>query len=403
MQLTDARIKALQPKATRYLVTDGAGLSLDILPSGQKSWIFRYRTNGKQEKLTLGRYPDISLKAARAKRLEHAAQVAAGSSPAQMKRLARAGLTAIPTVREFGKRYYNEQVVQRWKQPTQILRYLESDLYPCLGDRSLKDVTALDVQALVYRKRDNGRVAAAMRLRGVIKQLYDYAIEVGLVPVNPAAMVATRFIGKTRKRSRTLSPKEIRLYLTIIYRSNIRRQFKLALHLLLLTMVRKSELLMARWEHIDFEAGEWLIPAENAKMGRPHLVYLSTQAVDMLRELKALAGKSEFVLPGRSSATRPFAKSALNKALEGLSFDMNPVTIHDLRRTAATLLTEKGFDKDVIEKALAHERLGMRAVYILAEYADQRKRMLQWWADYIDTTVSGSNLVIGNFVGKFGA
>ncbi len=188
----------------------------------------------------------MSLKAARAARLEKAFEVAAGKSPAQMKRLARAGLTANPTLRQFGERYYTEQVLRRWKDPSQIRRYLDNELYPNLGGRQLKEITALDVQTLVYRKRDNGHVAAAVQLRSVIKQMYDYAVVVGLVTVNPAAMVATRFIGKARKRSRVLSPKEIRLYLTTIYRSNIRRQFKLALHLLLLTMVRKGELLFAR-------------------------------------------------------------------------------------------------------------------------------------------------------------
>jgi integrase len=117
----------------------------------------------------------------------------------------------------------------------------------------------------------------------------------------------------------------------------------------------------------------------------------------MLLELKALAGESELVMPGRSSLHKPFAKNALNKALEGLTFNMDPLTIHDLRRTGATLLTEHGFDKDVIEKALSHEREGIRAVYILAEYADQRRKMLQWWADCVDSIVNESNVVLGNF------
>ena len=257
----------------------------------------------------------------------------------------------------------------------------------------------MDVQAIVYRKRDNGRIAAAMQLRGVMKQMFDYALEVQQVTMNPAAMVATRYIGKARKRSRVLTPQEIRLYLHTIYQSNIRRQFKLALHTLLLTLSRKSELLQARWQHVDFGTGEWLIPEENAKTGKPHIVYLSTQVAAMFQELKALAGESELVLPGRSSITKPFAANALNKALEGLTFDMDPLTIHDLRRTGATLLTEKGFNRDVIEKALSHEKQGIRAVYILAEHAAERKKMLQWWADYVDAIVNESKVIVGNFGG----
>jgi integrase len=117
----------------------------------------------------------------------------------------------------------------------------------------------------------------------------------------------------------------------------------------------------------------------------------------MFRELRALAGASDLVLPGRNSIRRPFAANALNKALEGLTFDMDPLTIHDLRRTGATLLTERGFPSDVIEKALSHEKQGIRAVYILAEHAAERKRMLQWWADYVDSIVSESKVIAGNF------
>jgi integrase len=345
----------------------------------------------------LGRYPDLTLKAARERRDVLAAQVAAGKSPAHEIKSARSALTTDPSVREFGDRHYQEQVVKNWKNPKYVRRYLDNEIYPTLGSRRLKDITALDVQALVYRKRDNGRVAAAIQLRRMLKQMFDYALEVQLVTLNPAAMVATRYIGKARKRSRVLSPKEVRLYLRTIYQSNIRRQFKLALHILMLTLSRKSELLLARWTDVNLETGEWLVPQANAKGGKPHLVYLSKQVASMLRELRTLAGDSELVLPGRSSLARPFAQNALNQALDGLTFDMDPLTIHDLRRTAATLLTENGFAPDVIEKALSHERQGIRAVYILAEYAEERRKMLQWWAYYVDEIVSESNVITGNF------
>jgi integrase len=363
------------------------------------TWTYRYRHNGKQLKVTLGHYPDLSLKAARAMRDDLAAKVAQGKSPAEERKLARRGNPANPTVREFGERYFREQVEKNWKDPSNIRRYLDNEIYPTMGDKLLKEVTALDVQAIVYRKRDHGRIAAAMQLRGVMKQMFDYALEVQRVTMNPAAMVGTRYIGKARKRSRVLTTQEIRLYLRTIYQSNIRRQFKLALHILLLTLSRKSELLLARWEHVNFDAGEWLIPEGNAKTGKPHIVYLSSQVASMFRELKTLAGESELVLPGRGSVRKPFSRNALNKALEGLTFKMDPLTIHDLRRTGATLLTENGFDRDVIEKALSHEKQGIRAVYILAEHAPERKKMLQWWADNVDAILNESKVIIGNFGG----
>jgi len=397
MPLTDSGIKALKPKSARYMVSDGRGLSLDVLPSGKMSWLYRYLLEGKYGRVSLGRYPDLTLRAARGKRDDLASKVASGINPALEVRQRRAGASSNPTVREFGERYYKEQIVKNWKDPLTIRRYLDNEIYPALGEKTLKDVNALQVQTLVYRKRDNGQVAAAIQLRGTIKRMFDYAIETRLVTINPAAMVATRYIGKARKRSRVLTPNEIRLYLRTIYQSNMRRQFKLALHIILLTLSRKSELLLARWKNVNFETGEWLIPEENSKAGKPHIVYMSSQVSVMFRELKALAGDSELVMPGRGSLTRPFAKNALNKALEGLTFDMDPLTIHDLRRTGATLLTERGFNRDVIEKALSHEAVGIRAVYIVAEFAEQRRKMLQWWGDYVDSIVTESKVIVGNF------
>jgi integrase len=398
MALTDAQVKGFKPRPdARITKADGGGLVLDITPGGVKSWGYSYRFNGRREKVVLGRYPDLSLKAARQKRDELAAKVAKGESPATEKKLARSGLSSNPTVHEFAERYFAEQVVPNRKDPKQVRRYFDKQILPAFGRMQLRDVNAHDVQALVYRKRDNGQVQAAIELRNVIKRMFDYATETHLVTVNPAAMVATRYIGKARKRSRVLTANEIRLYLRTIYQSNIRRQFKFALHILLLTMKRKSELLLARWEHVDFDKGEWFIPAANSKGAKPTIVYMSAQVARMFRELRELAGDSELVLPGRGSAARPFAKNALNKALEGLSFAMDPLTIHDLRRTGASLLSERGFNKDVIEKALSHEKEGIRAVYIIAEYAEQRKQMLQWWADYVDSIVSESKVVLGNF------
>jgi len=398
MELTDAKIKALKPIAgSRYSKADGDGLMLDITPAGVKSWVFRYRLNGKREKVVIGRYPDVTLRTARDERKKLAGQVQAGKSPATERKLQKAGLSADPTIREFGERYYTEQVLKNWKNPLHVRRYLDNEIFPELGEKTLKDVNALDVQTLVYRKRDKGFVSSAIQLRMVIKQIFDYAIETRLVPANPASMVATRYIGKARRRSRVLTPKEIRIYLRTIYQSNIRRQFKLSLHIILLTLSRKSELLFARWEHVSFETGEWLVPEMNAKTAKQHIVYMSTQVADLFRELKTLAGNSEMVLPGRGSIAKPFANNALNKALVGLTFDMAPLTIHDLRRTGATLLTERGYNRDVIEKALSHEATGIRAVYIVAEFAEQRKEMLQWWGGYIDSLMNESKVIEGNF------
>jgi hypothetical protein len=206
-----------------------------------------------------------------------------------------------------------------------------------------------------------------------------------------------RHVHKAKARERALSPDESRAFLKAALESNIRRQFKIGLHLILLTMVRKSELLLARWEHVDFEQAEWHIPAEHSKTGKPQIVFLSRQAVALFRELHALAGGSELVMPGRGSLTKPFAHNAINNALKTAlqGQDIPAFTIHDLRRTASTLLHENGWPSDVVQKALNHTIGGVRGVHNHAEYAPQRREMLQFWADTIEPLMTTGQLVMG--------
>ena len=378
-------------------MSDFEGLSLEVLPSGSRSWRYRYSLHGKAEKVSVGRYPAISLVAARKRREEYAEMVAHGRSPARHKQAERLALASTTTVFEFAERYFREIVERDCKDPKPIRRYLDNEIYPRLAEKAVREVTSADVQAIVFRKRDGGAPAAAAQIRNLLKRMFEYAMANGVITLNPALTIPMRFITHARPRTRTLSPSELRIYLQTLYQSNIRRQFKLALHQILLTLVRKSELIFARWEHVDFEAAEWQIPAENSKTMAPHIVYLSRQSVEIFRELKELAGGSPWVIPSRGSLTRPFSTTALNQALQGVSFAIPPFTIHDMRRTGSTLLHEKGFPSDVIEKALNHTIGGVRGIYNRAQYSDQRRKMLQFWADYVEGLASEKKILIGNF------
>jgi integrase len=174
-----------------------------------------------------------------------------------------------------------EQVDKNWKDPSNERRYIEKDFFPDFGERALKDISVVDIQTVTYRKRDNGHPVSALRLRSALKRMYDYAVEQRLTMINPATMVATKFIGKAVRRKRNLTPRELREFLQVIYRNNIRRQFKLALHIILLTLVRKSMLVLATWNEFDFGAGEWNIPKEHVKAKRgeehEHVVYMSSK------------------------------------------------------------------------------------------------------------------------------
>jgi integrase len=391
--LTDLAIRALKPKSVRYYKHDHGcpGLWLEVFPSGTLAWRYRYRLNGKAEKVAIGKFPDVNLKTARQKRDELAGKVSKGQSPASQKQLSKIALASTSSVREFGERYFKEVVIPDRKDTTIPRRYLDREVYPAFGAKALGDVTPAEVQILVFRKRDNGFPAAAAVIRNLVKRLYDYAIVCGVASINPTLATPTRFVFRARTRKRALSSEEIATYIQSLYRSNIRRQFKLALHMILLTMVRKSDLLLAKWNDFDLEKGRWEIPAETAtKSDDPHIVDLPRQVIDICYELRMLAGNSEFVLPGRGSLTKPFAKNAINKALQGVNFDIEPFTIHDMRRTASTQLNGMKFPADVIERALNHTIGGVRGIYNRAKYAEERKEMLQVWADYVETLATDS-------------
>jgi integrase len=399
-KLTDTGLKALKGREdSTYQKADGEGLVIEVKPSGRRTWMYRYRLGVKAEKLVIGQYPEISLLEARDKLREARRMVAKGESPAQQKQLAKVAGAGSTTVAEFAERFFRDMQAKDRKNNATPRRYLDKDILPFIGAKAMRDVTTEDVRSIIWRKKDHGFDAAAGQIRGVLKRLCDYAVTCGLLHANPVLALPMRHVFKARARERTLSTEEIRVFLKAASESNIRRQFKIGLHLVLLTMVRKSELLLARWSDVHLDDAEWWIPAENSKTGKPHIVYLATQAVQLFRELRVLAGGSDLVMPGRGSLTKPFAHNAMNTALKTAlrGQDIPAFNIHDLRRTASTLLHENGWASDVVEKALNHTIGGVRGVYNRAEYADQRREMLQFWADFIEKLVTDRNVILGSF------
>lgn len=363
---------------------------VEVFSTGGKLWHYRYRLNGKQHKVNLGRYPDMSLKLARTQRDFAAMQVSIGKSPAEEKKKSRAALSESTTVRDFSDRYMRDIVARDRKDITLPKRYMDKSILPAIGNKAVNEVTVEDVRAIIWEKKDHGRDAAAGAVRGVLKRLFDYAMTCGLIAANPVLTLPMRHVHRAQSRNRALNPEEMRQFLLAAMRSNIRRQFKLALHLLLITLVRKSELFHAEWKDVDFVHAEWHIPVENSKTGKLHIVFLSTQAIAAFRELHRLATGSHLVLPGRGSITKPFAANAINSALKvALQGQAIPAfTIHDLRRTAFTHLHEAGWSTDIVEKALNHTLGGVHGVYNRAEYAHQRRAMLQSWSDFVQTLSS---------------
>ncbi len=386
--LTDTRIKSLKPQPTRYRTSDTGGLLLEVMPSGAKIWRYRYQLYGvRQAPLTIGSYPEVSLADARKKRDEWASLVARGASP---KDAVLAVKTAhLNTVEAFGCDWLETQIEGKSvSYSTTMRRIFEKDVVPSLGNMPLKEVKPSHILKLCDRIKDRGSPKMALVTRHAVRRMFDYAIARQMVDTNPASAVVARFIATQESRTRNLTGQEIGDVMRAIYQSDIRRSFRLALHLLLITMVRKSELTEAKWTEVDFEASVWDIPKERMKTGKPHRVYLSRQAKSMLYELKQASGGSAYVLPSsRGTTDRPISKSTLNISIRSLSLEVQHFVLHDFRRTASTHLNGMEYSSEAIEKALAHEIGGIKGVYNRGEYPEQRKVILQAWADFVDEQI----------------
>lgn len=391
--LTDTKIKSLKPRAERYRVSDSDGLMLEIMPSGNKKWRYRYSLYGvRQAPLTIGSYPEISLAEARQQRDAWAKLVAKGESP---KRAVQALKTEKRnTVAAFADQWLSEQLEGKSKSyQTTLRRIMDKDVLPWLGGMPLTEVKPVDILDLCDRIKSRGSPKMALMTRNVMRRMYDFAIARQMVEHNPAAVLAARFIATEESRTRVLSPYEIGEVMRGIYNSDIRRPLKLALHLLAITMVRKTELTEARWDEFDLAAGIWDIPAERMKKDRPHRVYLSRQAKELLDELRSLSRSSAYLFPSlRGLEDRPIASSTLNQAVRALSLDVQHFVLHDFRRTASTHLHEMGHPSDAIEKALAHKIVGIKGVYNRAEYAEQRIQIMQAWGDFVQAQIEGATI-----------
>ena len=399
MPLNDTKLKSLQPRDRPYQVADGRGLFIEVLPTGKRVWRLRYRLQGSQEKVTLGEYPAYSLQAARKWCEGCREMIGRNKSPMKQKQERRERERGTDTVQLFSDRWLSEQVVRRVKDPKNIRRALKKDILPAIGRKRLTDVTIDDIRAIVEKIKARGSDHMALATRNYLKRMFAYAIAVTPLTSNPAAAISANYIAIAKSRDVALEPKEIGALLRAIYASSMRRSNKLALHLLVLCMVRKSELLEAKWSELDLDQAEWTIPQFRMKQGKTHVVYLSSQAVQIFEELRSLASGSEYVLPSRHSLKKPISRSTLNVAIRGLDLDIQDFVIHDFRRTASTHLHEAGFNSDWIEKALSHEQGGVRGVYNKAQYADRRREMLRWWASFVDAQIDEKRSVI---IGTFG-
>jgi integrase len=382
-RLSVKQIEALKPKSRPFRVGDGAGLFLEISPRGLMSWRYRFKHRGKAGIVNIGRFPALSLAEARNRRQELIDSIRAGRSPV-MKGM---------SLKDFGLKYLREVVQKnRKKGDKPIRRYLERDVFPVIGERSIASIRQDELRDLIWAKRDgiegvtHGRPQAALILYHLLKRMWNYALVCGAAATNPLHLIPAKYVASAHSRKRALSEAEIAAFLKALPKAKIKPEYRAALYLILLTLVRKSELRLAEWKEFNFERAEWEIPAEHEKNHRGAIVYLSTQALALLRGLDPPADRAGCVLYGREMRGGPISASTLNRALRCVEqvAKIEHFTVHDLRRTASTRLNELGFDKRWVEKQLNHEDQTVAGVYNRAEYAEQRRGMLQQWADYLE-------------------
>ncbi|WP_233139481.1 tyrosine-type recombinase/integrase [Aggregatibacter actinomycetemcomitans] len=398
--LTDSKIKSLKPKDKLYKVADRDGLYVSVTPAGTITFRYDYRINGRRETLTIGKYgaDGINLAEAREKLMIARKQVSEGISPAGEKRNQKDLIRNADRFSAFAEKYLEEVQLAESTKALRVATY-ERDIKGTFGNRLMTEITTDEIRRHCNKIKDHGAPSTAIFVRDLIANIYRYAIQRGHKLPNPADEIANSSIATFKKRERVLTPREIKLFFSTLENTQSDFALKKAVKFILLTLVRKGELINATWDEVDFKNKVWTIPAERMKAKRTHNVYLSEQALDLIVAFQIYSEGSPYLLPGRINRGQPIANSSLNRVITNCINAINKnekliddFTVHDLRRTGSTLLHEMGFNSDWIEKSLAHEQQGVRAVYNKAEYAEQRKEMMQRWADQVDEWIVGNSL-----------
>ncbi len=395
MALTAAAIRAAKARDKAYKLFDGGGLYLEVSPAGGKWWRWKYRYGGKEKRLSLGVYPDVSLKAAREKRDTHRKQLAAGIDPGHMRKvdkITQAGAESFEAVaREWHAKFSPGWVASHGDR---VLRRLEKDLFPWLGARPIAEIKAPELLTVLRRIESRGAHETAHRAMQNCGQVFRYAVATGRAERDSTGDLRGALAPPKGKHHASITePKQVGALLRAIDAYEGLFATKCALRLAPLVFVRPGELRQAQWGEFDLEKAEWRIPAERMKMREQHIVPLSRQAVDILRELEPLTNRPiaakpnapRFVFPSARTRERPMSDNAILAALRRMGYAKDEMTGHGFRSMASTLLHEQGWNHQVIERQLAHaERNTVSAAYNFAEHLPERRKMMQAWADYLD-------------------
>lgn len=403
MPLTATALRNAKPQAKPYKLADGLGLFLLVQPNGSKWWRFKFRHAGKEGLLSLGVFPDVGLKEARDARDEARKLVASGINPSlQRQQDAQRSSDAAANSFEAVTREWLAKNTPTWapSHTSKIVRRMEKDVFPWLGKRPIAEIEPPELLKVLERLEARGVAETAHRARTECGQVFRYAIATGRAKRDISADLRGALQPVVKAHYSTLlNPPEIGGLLRAMRGYAGSHPVRAALHLAPLLFVRPGELRGMEWGQVNLEAGEWRFVPSKIKRGQPrteHIVHLPAQAVAVLRDLHPLTGERRYVFPGERDAKRPMSDAAINAALRRMGYSTKTqITGHGFRAMARTLLAEQGWTPDAIERQLAHKPAGpLGGAYDRTQFLPERRRMMQAWADYLDSLARGESKVV---------
>ena len=398
MALTDIEIRKARTRGGAYRISDGSGLFLWVTPAGGKLWRWKYRFEGREKLMSFGAYPAVPLALARERFNEARKLLATGVDPMEQRKADKTAQRALST-NSF------QSIARQWQEHWQegksprhvdyVKRRMEADILPSLGARPIAEIEAPELVSMVKAIEGRGARDIAKRALETTGQVFRYAIAHGYARRNPASEIRPSDVLKSTRKVNyaRVDAKELPALLKAIEVYQGTPVTRLAMKLMALTFVRTSELIGAKWSEFDLEAGRWDIPAERMKMRTPHIVPLAAQAIEVLEMLRTITGESEWLFPGDRSRKKPMSNNTILKALDRMGYK-GRMTGHGFRGLASTILHEKGYAHEHIELQLAHApRNAVSAAYNHALYLEPRAKMMQEWADFLESTLRGGKVV----------
>ena len=387
MKLNARQVDAAKPREKAYKLADGAGLYLEVIPSGSRYWRMKYGFNGKEKRMAFGVYPAVSLAQARALRDEAKKKLAEGIDPSFAKKeekLVR-DVQLNNTFQAVALEWHGTKM-SRWSEgyASDIIEAFNKDIFPYIGQQPVNEIKPLVLLNVLRRMESRGATEKAKKVRQRCSEVFRYAIVTGRAEYNPAADLTSAMSGHESKHYPFLTVEELPDFFKALSGYTGSPLVVLAARLLILTGVRTGELRGAFWSEFDLEKAVWEIPAERMKMKRPHLVPLSTQALEIVQQLKVMSGQYPLVFPGRNDPRKTMSEASINQVFKRIGYT-GKVTGHGFRHTMSTILHEEGFNTAWIETQLAHvDKNAIRGTYNHALYLEGRRKMMQWYADHIN-------------------